>query len=61
MMLEGQIEITVGSAYVRIDSAPMAAYHSGHVEELKRAVLQACLAMDTDESRALAQRVEGTQ
>lgn len=60
-MIEGSIDITVGSVSVRVDSGPMVTYRPGHVEELKRAIVQACLAMDIDESRALATRVEGAQ
>lgn len=61
MMTEGEIEIRVGHVRVDIDSAPDATYSAGIVTELKRAIVQACLAMDIDEARMLAQRIEGTQ
>ncbi len=58
--MDGEIEIRVGNVRVEIDADnPMAVYHAGHVAELKRAVVQACLAMDTDEARQLATRIEG--
>lgn len=60
-MIQGEIEIRVGDVRVVVDSSVDAIYHAGHVQELKRAVVQVCLAMDTDESRLLATRVEGAQ
>lgn len=60
-MMEGEIDIRVGRVRIDIDSAPDASYPAGIVVELKRAIVQVCLAMDTDEARNLAQRVEGAQ
>ncbi len=58
--MDGEIEVRVGNVRVDIDAGnDLATYHQGHVAELKRAVVQACLAMDTDEARQLATRIEG--
>lgn len=60
-MIDAEVSVKVGNARVEVEAAPDGRYYKGHVEELKLAVIQVCLAMDNDESRALAQRVEGTQ
>ena len=55
-----EIDITYGRARVDVNADPSGAFSAPVLDELKRAVVMTCIAMDTDEARKLASRIEGT-
>lgn len=60
-MMEGaEIDVRYGRARVVIESDISGEFSAPVVSELKKAIVSACLGMDTDGARKLATRVEGT-